>query len=367
MSDLGGSLAGKRVVICAGAGGVGKTTMAATVALGLAAQGHRVAVVTIDPARRLAEALGLDELGNEPQRVDVARFEQAGLAVPGELSAMMLDVKGTFDDLIGHLAPDVDTRESILGNPIYEHLSTAVAGSQEYTAVAKLFELTREATYDVIVLDTPPSRSAIDFLHAPERLTAFFEGRAVAAFLRPTGPAARAAGVVFAALRRITGVGLLDDLSTFFALIARVLDGLRARARDVQHLLSAADTGFLIVTSTERAALREAIHFARELERLNMRRAGLIVNRVQPLDRSQFTPDSTASRLTGALGASLARKVARTHGEVQLLARRDEASLHELRAALGPPEPVCVGDRGANLNDVGELVGLERELFGSER
>ena len=147
MSALASRLADKRVVICAGAGGVGKTTVSAAVALGLAARGRRVAVVTIDPARRLAEALGLDELGNQPQPVDPARFAGAGLKLPGHLSAMMLDAKRTFDELIDRLAPNPRTRDEILANPIYQHLSTAVAGSQEYTAIAKLFELAGERDY----------------------------------------------------------------------------------------------------------------------------------------------------------------------------------------------------------------------------
>ena len=135
--------------------------MAATIALGLAAQGRRVAVVTIDPARRLAEALGLDQLGNQPRLVDPARFRRSGLEVNGELHAMMLDAKRTFDELIARLAPDADTRDQILDNRIYRHLSTAVAGSQEYTAIAKLFELEHQGDYETIVLDTPPSRSAM--------------------------------------------------------------------------------------------------------------------------------------------------------------------------------------------------------------
>jgi len=167
VSSLATQLAHKHVVICAGAGGVGKTTVSATIALGLAAQGHRVAVVTIDPARRLAEALGLDQLGNQPRLVDPARLRRSGLEVRGELHAMMLDAKRTFDELIARLAPDADTRDQILDNRIYRHLSTAVAGSQEYTAIAKLFELEHKGDYDTIVLDTPPSRSAMDFLDAP--------------------------------------------------------------------------------------------------------------------------------------------------------------------------------------------------------
>jgi anion-transporting ArsA/GET3 family ATPase len=365
VSALASRLSGKRVVICAGAGGVGKTTVSAAVALGLAAQGRRVAVVTIDPARRLAEALGLDELGNQPQPVDPARFARSGLEIKGELWAMMLDAKRTFDELIGRLAPNPSTREQILANPIYNHLSTTVAGSQEYTAIAKLFELAREGDYEVIVLDTPPSRNAIDFLQAPERLIGFLEGRAPAAFMRPTGRAARAAGVVFGALRRITGVGLLDDLTTFFTLLSGLLEGFRARAADVRQILTDPTTGFLIVTSAERAALEEAIFFAAELERDGMHRSAVIVNRVHPLDPDERDIVTTAARLQPVLGAPLAHRVARTHADVQLLARRDQAALRRLRLALHDPEPICLADREADVHEIDALVDLHRELFGA--
>ncbi|MGB0095596.1 MAG: ArsA-related P-loop ATPase [Solirubrobacteraceae bacterium] len=363
MSPLARRLSGKRVVICAGAGGVGKTTVSATVALGLAAQGRRVAVVTIDPARRLAEALGLAELGNQPQRVDPARFEGSGLAVDGELFAMMLDVKRTFDELIARLAPNPWTREEILTNPIYGHLSAAVAGSQEYTAIAKLFEIEREGDYEVIVLDTPPSRNAIDFLEAPERLIGFLEGRALKAFLRPTGGVIRAAGVVFAALRRITGVGLLEDLTTFFGLVSGLLDGFRSRAADVQALLTDLTTAFLVVTSPERAPLDEAIFFAGELERAGMNRSAMIVNRVHPLDLGERDTATTSARLTHTLGSPLAEKVARTHAEIQRLARRDQAALRRLRDALRDPDPICLGDRETDVHNIRGLVDLHQELF----
>src|SRR3954453_13442492 len=169
-------LQGKRVVICAGSGGVGKTTTSAALAMGLAASGLRVAVVTIDPAKRLANSLGLAELGNEPRLVDSARFAGHGIVMEGELWAMMLDVKQTFDELVARLAPDAAARDDVLGNRIYQQLSSAVAGSQEFTAVAKLWELDRSGRFDVLVLDTPPSRNALDFLDAPDRLTGFLEG-----------------------------------------------------------------------------------------------------------------------------------------------------------------------------------------------
>ncbi len=364
MEELTGALSGTRIVVCAGAGGVGKTTVSAAVGLGLAAAGRRVAVVTIDPARRLAEALGLEELGNEPQPVDGARFQAAGLPVTGELSAMMLDVKRTFDALVARLAPDAQTAGAIFDNPVYQHLSTAVAGSQEYTAIAKLFDLARADIYDVIVLDTPPSRSAAAFLEAPRRLSGFLESRALTAFLGPTGVAARAAGVAFAALRRITGVSLLDDLTAFFQLFARLLDGLRERVQGAQQLLTEPTTGFLIITSPEHAPLREAVRFGRELERLGMRRAGVIVNRVQPLDVSHSGAPATADGLAPRLGVELAEKVARTHAEIQLLAHRDGAAIEELRRDLVGAEPIVLADRETDVHDTAMLVELERELFG---
>src|SRR5829696_9964321 len=238
-------LEGRRMVICAGSGGVGKTTTAAAVALGLAEQGLKVAVVTIDPARRLANALGLAELDNEPRRVDPARFEGHGIAMRGELWAMMLDPKRTFDELIERLAPDARSREDVLANRIYQQLSGAVAGSQEFTAVAKLYELDRSGRFDVLVLDTPPSRHALDFLDAPERLTGFFEGRALRVFLAPTGLAAKVVGagtgVVFSVLRRLTGVDLLEDLGVFFRALGGLIDGFRERAEGVKRLLADAD------------------------------------------------------------------------------------------------------------------------------
>jgi anion-transporting ArsA/GET3 family ATPase len=230
-------MAGKRICICTGSGGVGKTTTAAAVAIGLAARGQRVAVVTIDPARRLAGALGLEQLGNEPRMVESGHFARHGVRLRGELWAMMLDAKRTFDDLIELLAPDASTREEILANRIYQELSSAVAGSQEFTAVAKLYELDASGRFDAIVLDTPPSRNALDFLDAPQRLTGFLEGRALKVLTAPTGAAAkiaaRGSGVVFSALRHVTGVDLLADLSAFFLVLSAVVDGFAERAHAV--------------------------------------------------------------------------------------------------------------------------------------
>jgi anion-transporting ArsA/GET3 family ATPase len=182
----------KRVCVCAGSGGVGKTTTSAAIALGIAATGAKVAVVTIDPANRLANALGLEQLENEPRRVEPARLETGTLEIKGELWAMMLDPKRTFDELIDRIAPDPGRAQEIKENRVYRELSTAVSGSQELTAIAKLYELDQEHRFDLLVLDTPPSRNALEFLDAPGRLNAFLEGRALKAFMRPTGLGIRA-------------------------------------------------------------------------------------------------------------------------------------------------------------------------------
>src|SRR3954453_173393 len=254
-------LEGRRMVICAGSGGVGKTTTAAAVALGLAEQGRKVAVVTIDPARRLANALGLQELDNEPRRV------QADVA--GELWAMMLDAKRTFDELIEHLAPDERTRDEVFANRIYQQLSSAVAGSQEFTAIAKLYELDQSGEFDVLVLDTPPSRNALDFLNARDRLTRFFQGGPLRMFMRPAGLGGRilgrGTGVVFGVLQRVTGVDLLRDLSVFFRSLGGMIDGFTERARRVGALLEDPATTFLIVTAPRHDPVEEAIFFHRKL------------------------------------------------------------------------------------------------------
>lgn len=363
MSGLGPELRGQRVVVCAGAGGVGKTTVAAAVALGLAAEGDRVALITIDPARRLAEALALDDLGNDPQAIDPEPFARAGLEIRGELSAMMLNVKRTFDELIARLAPDRRTREQVLSNPVYNQISGAVGGSQEYTAMSKLFELHQSGAYDVIVLDTPPSRSAVDFLLAPQRLTAFLEGSGVSAFLAPTAVILRFAGVAFSALGRIVGGGMLEDLTTFFRLLSGMMAGFRRRAAETEALLADGSTGFLIITSPERAPVEEAIFLDHELERLGMHRNALIVNRLHPLDPRRGGVADTAARLSAKLGEALAARVARKHAELQILARREQPLLNRLRTELDDPPTCSVLDRGVDVHDAHGLVSMWAELF----
>jgi anion-transporting ArsA/GET3 family ATPase len=358
-------LRGKRVVVCAGSGGVGKTTTSAALAMGLAAAGARVAVVTIDPARRLANSLGLAELGNEPRLVDPRRFAGHGIVMEGELWAMMLDAKRTFDELVERLSPDAAARDDVLGNRIYQQLSSAVAGSQEFTAVAKLYELDRSGRFDVLVLDTPPSRNALDFLDAPDRLIGFLEGRALKVLLAPTGLAARVVGagtsVVFGVLRRLTGVDLLEDLGVFFRTLGGLLDGFRERAEAVKALLGDPATTFLIVTSPEREPVEEAIFFRGKLADHGMPFGGLVVNRVHVLDDG--APETDPAALEAALGARLTAKVARAYSEAAALAERDAAAVERLRAETGDERPVVVPQLAGDVHDIDGLVAIHEHLF----
>jgi anion-transporting ArsA/GET3 family ATPase len=366
VTGLGERLEGKHVVVVAGSGGVGKTTASAALALGMAAAGKRVAVVTIDPARRLADSLGLDELGNEPRQVDPALLEGHGIEMRGELWAMMLDPKATFDDLIVNLSPDESTREDVLGNRIYAQLSSAIAGSQEFSAVAKLYDISREERFDVIVLDTPPSRNALDFLDAPDRLTDFLEGRALRLFLVPTGIAARVMGrgtsVVSRVLRRLTGVDLLEDVSQLFRALGGVIEGFRERAAAVKALLADPATTFFIVTSPEREPVAEAIFFHGKLREARMAFGGLIVNRTAVADPSLGDPAAVRAALAGELGDALAGKVAASVADVQLLAARDAASIERLKEALDEPDPIVVPQLEGDVQDIDGLVALYRHL-----
>jgi anion-transporting ArsA/GET3 family ATPase len=352
-------------VVCAGSGGVGKTTTAAALAMGAAAAGEKVAVVTIDPAKRLANSLGIEELGNEPHLVERERFAEHGIEMRGELWALMLDAKRTFDDLIEHLAPDDRTRDEVLSNRIYAQLSNAVAGSQEFTAIAKLYDLDASGDFDLLVLDTPPSRNALDFLDAPERLTGFFQGRAIKVFLRPAGFGGRILGkgtsVAFGLLRRVTGVDLLEDLSVFFRALGGMIDGFAARAERVGALLSDPGTTFLIVTSPRHDPVEEAIFFHRKLREARMPFGGLVVNRVHAAPEID---GELPGALVDELGQALAGRVATSARELASLAARDELNIAHLRERLGDPPLVIVPERQDDVHDVEGLAHVRAHLWG---
>jgi anion-transporting ArsA/GET3 family ATPase len=361
-------LNGKRVCVCVGAGGVGKTTVSAALALGLASRGKKVAVVSIDPARRLASALGLRELSNEPHRIEPETLEEQGIELRGELWAMMLDSKGTFDALIARLSPDKRKREEILSNRIYRELSSAVAGSQEFTAMAKLYELHREEKWDMVVLDTPPSRNALDFLDAPERLTRFLEGRALRVLLAPGGATrgllGRSASLMFAVFARVTGINLVAELSGFFGSLSGLVDGFGERARGVEQLLRDPTTGFLIVTSPEPEPTREAVYFGAQLTRAKMPIAGLIVNRFHDLGLEKNTVQAVTRLLSEELGVKLAERLAGNLADFDVLAKRDRESVAELARALGEPnDPLLVPHLDGDVQDLRGLALVAEHLF----
>jgi anion-transporting ArsA/GET3 family ATPase len=355
-------LDGRRIVICAGSGGVGKTTTAAALAMGMAERGLKVAVVTIDPAKRLADSLGLEELGNEPRLVDPERFSDHGVEIRGELWALMLDSKRTFDELIERLAPDDATRDEVLSNRIYKQLSSAVAGSQEFSAIAKLYELDQDGSYDLLVLDTPPSRNALDFLDAPRRLAGFFHGRAIRMFLRPAGIGGRilgrGTGMVFGLMERVTGVDLLHDLSVFFRALGGMIDGFNERARRVGALLEDPGTTFLIVTAPRHDPVQEAIYLHGKLAEAAMPFGGLVVNRLHRASDGALPPE-----VAEQLGESLAGRATAAAHELAALAARDAANLEHLRTSLGDPPTIVIPELDDDVHDVEGLALVRGHLF----
>jgi anion-transporting ArsA/GET3 family ATPase len=360
-------LQGKRVCVCLGSGGVGKTTTSAALAFGLAMRGKKVAVVTIDPARRLASALGLGELSGEPRQIDPSLLAAQGLKAPGELWAMALDVKRTFDEIVTRLSPDARSRDEVLENPVYRELSSAISGVQELGAVTKLYELYSEYDFDVIVLDTPPSRNALDFLVAPENLLNFLEGRALKVFLAPGGLAARflgrGTGLVFGIFARVTGVDMFGELSTFFKSLSGVLDGFSERLRGVAELLREPVTSFLIVTSPEPEPAREAIFLADKLAEAGMTRDGAIVNRVHLHGLDGRSVEEVDALLSTELDGSLARRMAHNLADFDVLCRRDQDTIARLRRELDEPNPVIVPHLDEDIQDLAGLARIAGYLF----
>jgi anion-transporting ArsA/GET3 family ATPase len=352
---------GTRIVVCCGSGGVGKTTTAAALALRAAELGRRTVVLTIDPARRLAQALGLSTLDNTPRRV-----ERAGRK-GGELHAMMLDMKRTFDDVVlAHTTPDKATQ--IFANPFYQAMSTSFAGTQEYMAMEKLGQLSTDDDWELIVVDTPPSRSALDFLDAPQRLSRFLDGRMIRLLLTP----AKAGGRVYVkvlgvgmnvfgrVVTKVLGTQLLREVSAFVAALDTMFGGFRERAQATYDLLKRPGTAFLVVAAPEPDALREASYFVSRLAQEQMPLAGLVLNRMHPTG----APDLTAERSVAAAetleesgGPAVAAGVLRVHADRARLALR-ERRLAERFSSAHPR--VAVAQVPAQPGDVHDLPGLRR-------
>ncbi|MEU3613060.1 ArsA family ATPase [Streptomyces sp. NPDC006872] len=280
-----------RIVVCCGSGGVGKTTTAAALGLRAAERGRKVVVLTIDPARRLAQSMGIDSLDNTPRRVK-------GVEGSGELHAMMLDMKRTFDEIVEAHA-DGERAAAILGNPFYQSLSAGFAGTQEYMAMEKLGQLRAREEWDLIVVDTPPSRSALDFLDAPKRLGSFLDGKLIRVLLAPAKVGGRAGmkflnvgmSMMTGALGKLLGGQLLKDVQTFVAAMDSMFGGFRTRADATYKLLQAPGTAFLVVAAPERDALREAAYFVERLAAEDMPLAGLVLNRVHGSGAAQLSAE----------------------------------------------------------------------------
>ena len=332
---------GHRLLLCVGSGGVGKTTTAAALALFAARRGRHAAVLTIDPARRLKDSLGIDALSGEAHRVPL---EHLGDARGGSLDAMLLDAKHTFDGLIRRYALSEAAAERVLGNRIYQSVSTALAGSQEYMAMERLHAIASEERYDLLVVDTPPTHHALDFLEAPERLAALLSSRAAAILQNPTLILSRessrlaqaALGAVLRGLERFTGFELLHDVSEFVAGIEGFSSGFQSRAAEVAAFLRERHTAFVLVTTPEPAHIGETLAFHRELARAGLPFGGFIVNRVLPADLVRESP-SVAGPEAGR-DAALARKLAALHARFGAFVEAERAEIAQLeRVAAGAP------------------------------
>jgi anion-transporting ArsA/GET3 family ATPase len=363
-----------KVVVTCGSGGVGKTTTAAAIAMLGAEAGRRTVVLTIDPARRLAQSMGLTELDNTPREVKGATPEAGG-----RLFAMMLDMKRTFDDVVlEHSTPE--RAEQIFANPFYQSLSSSFAGTQEYMAMEKLGQLVATAEWDLIVVDTPPSRSALDFLDAPNRLGRFLDGRMIRLLTAPAKAGGKAylkvvtvsVGMVARVFTKVIGGDLLNDLSTFVTALESMFGGFRERAQQTYELLKAPGTAFLVVAAPEPDALREASYFVERLSAEHMPLAGVVVNRTrraapvaggEPLTaaRAELAADS----LTGDDAASaLARAALLVHAEIAAAAEHDSRMTKRFASAHPNVPLISVPALPADVHDLDGLRAIGRLLAG---
>jgi anion-transporting ArsA/GET3 family ATPase len=352
MSELTALVAQRSVIVCCGSGGVGKTTVSATFALAAARAGRRACVVTVDPARRLADALGVQSLPNTPAEVEGDW--------PGHLHALMLDTKGTFDDLIHRYSRTPEQAEGILANRLYQNLTGALSGTQEYMAMEKLNELVESGEFDVVVVDTPPTRNALDLLDAPRRLTRFLENRLFRALLLPTRVSLRAIGLATQALLRtiskVAGAEIVQDAVAFFQAFEGMEEGFRTRAGAVRELLAEPSTAYVLVTSARPDAVAEASFFAKKLAERHVAPAALIVNRIHPrFGAPAVETHATSFGPLAALEANLAA--------LNEVARDEEGSYAALAAQVAPAALGRIPLFGHDVHDVGGLERIADVLF----
>ncbi len=344
-------VAGRGIIVCCGPGGVGKTTVAAALAVEGAKRGRRTVVVTIDPAKRLADALGLGALTDTPRLI-------AG-DWPGELWALMLDPRSTFDGLVATYAPDPDQAETILANRFYRNIAGALAGTQEYMAMEKLYELHNDERFDLVVVDTPPTRNALDFVDAPRRLTRLLDNRLFRLLMIPARTGMRAVNFATQAFLRtigkVVGSEVVTDAVTFFQAFEGMEDGFRRRAQGVQELLADPGTAFVLVTSPRRDAARETEFFAEKLGEVGIDVDALIVNRMHP----RFPAVAPAVGADGDGLASLYRNLA----DLGRLSDGEEAHVAALSRRVGAPA-VCVPEFETDVHDLGGLARVAGVVFG---
>lgn len=348
------------VIVCCGSGGVGKTTTAAVIALHAALQGRKTVVVTIDPARRLADALGLDGLTNEPAQIP-------GLPEgSGEMWAMMLDTKATFDGLVRRYAADSNQTEQILENSFYRNISTSLSGTQEYMASEKLYELAIESDYDLVVVDTPPTRNALDFLEAPRRLAKFLDHRIYKVLMLPTRGIVKAVNVAAQTLLRsiskVVGAEVIADAIAFFGAFEGMEQGFKERAAEVDSLLSQPDTAFILIASPHADTMAEAQFFAARLRELKITVRALIINRMQPHFGDNHSPEDLAERYAGTpLGEQY-----QCLAEAEHLARGEQKHLLGLAQELAPAPVVQVPVQAFEVSNMATLQMLGQAMFDTD-
>lgn len=365
MSSISQMLAEKRLIITAGSGGVGKTTSAAALAVVAASRGRKVAVLTIDPAKRLADALGLDDLTGELRRVDDAAFASSGvpLAAGGELWAMMLDVKTTADQMVRRFARDQSSADAIFANTYYRYFSTTLAGTQEYMAVEQVRALAATDRYDLIVLDTPPAVHALEFLDAPDRMLNALENKAFRLFLQKPGQGigarlvGRGRALLMKSLEKMTGAAFLEDFAGFMAVFSEILEGLRSASHAVHDLLRAPSTAFLVITAPYASNVEEALAFRGALEKRGLPFGAYVANRVhRPLPRD-FSDRAAIEWLEHAgvthPGALLSRMELALKSHNGLADREARALKRLYSAGLSPPAVAPLLPGGAR-----DLAGL---------
>ena len=350
----------RAIVICCGSGGVGKTTAAAALALEGARLGRSAVVVTIDPAKRLANAMGLDELSNTPKRIDGDW--------PGELWAMMLDTKSTFDALVLKYAPDRSQAESILRNRFYRNIAGALSGTQEYMAMEKLFELHESGQFDLIVVDTPPTRNALDFIDAPRRLTRFLDNRIFRWLMMPTRAYLKAVNVATQALlrtiSRVVGSEVIKDAVAFFRAFEGMEDGFRDRAQRVLALLSDPATAFVLVASPRRDAVEEASFFADKLREAGLPVESLVVNRLHPRF-GEGRPEADRERARTLAGTDLGALFANL-ADFRLVAQREDEHIAGLAAQVAPAPVTRVPFLPTDVHDLEGLREVGAYLFDTD-